>query len=284
MKLGEILVRRVGSEKHTISDRLAKKLAEVAERKRESEGDGGASNYGASPNRKDYYRGPHNTSPELQKKIFENKEKVRLRIAAQTHRIESSIMDAVRKHYVQLSKNIRRSLILNEYGATVQDHRQSEIERFLNSISKEWHLLPDGVAASIVMNSIQQLDSRYAPAEFDAKSFPEDGYEFEEWLAASLKKFGWNTEVTKGSGDQGVDLIATKGETSIAIQAKRYSGKVGNRAVQEVYSGAKHLGISLSAVITTVGFTPSAAVLAQSTGVILLRVDDLPHLDELIHQ
>lgn len=102
------------------------------------------------------------------------------------------------------------------------------------------------------------------------------------WLAAALGKFGWSASVTTASKDQGVDVLARKDGLSVAIQAKRYAGKVGNKAVQEVYSGARHLGLSAAAVVTTVGFTRSARELAGSTGVTLLHVEDLPRLEAMV--
>lgn len=73
---------------------------------------------------------------------------------------------------------------------------------------------------------------------------------------------GWTAHVTSGSGDQGVDVVAIRNDLTVAIQAKRWQRKAGNSAVQEVFSGAAHLGIRHTAVITTVGFTASAVALA----------------------
>ena len=47
-----------------------------------------------------------------------------------------------------------------------------------------------------------------------------DGYEFEAFLSDLFNRMGYNTEITKGSGDYGIDLIAIK--RSIYW----YSGKV----------------------------------------------------------
>ena len=45
------------------------------------------------------------------------------------------------------------------------------------------------------------------------------------------------------AGDFGADLILHGPEGRITVQAKRYSGNVGNKAVQEAYSGMAHYGV-----------------------------------------
>lgn len=87
--------------------------------------------------------------------------------------------------------------------------------------------------------------------------------------------YGWRARVTQASGDDGVDVIAERDDVSIAVQCKRYNGSVGNRAVQEVYSGMKHFGLSHAVVISTGTYTKSAKRLAGTTGVLLLTEHDI---------
>lgn len=69
-----------------------------------------------------------------------------------------------------------------------------------------------------------------------------DGHEYEYACAQYLKRNGFiNVQVTKASGDQGIDIIATKGK-KYGIQCKYYSAAVGNKAVQEAYAGANFYG------------------------------------------
>ncbi|CCC86394.1 hypothetical protein PPM_p0244 (plasmid) [Paenibacillus polymyxa M1] len=65
------------------------------------------------------------------------------------------------------------------------------------------------------------------------------GLEFEFFLKKLFERKGYQVELTKGSGDQGVDLILYQGRRRIAVQAKRYSPsqRVGVTAVQEVCTG-----------------------------------------------
>ena len=85
-----------------------------------------------------------------------------------------------------------------------------------------------------------------------------DGHEYEYACAQYLKRNGFTkVQVTKASGDQGIDIIATK-EKKYGIQCKYYSGAVGNKAVQEAYAGSKFYGCDVAVVMTNNTFTKSA--------------------------
>ena len=96
-----------------------------------------------------------------------------------------------------------------------------------------------------------------------------DGREFEQFVAELFRKMGFSTEVTKHSYDQGIDIIAEKNGMKIGIQAKCYSGSVGNSAIQEVATGKNHYRLDKAIVITNNFFTPAAIELANSNSVIL---------------
>lgn len=97
------------------------------------------------------------------------------------------------------------------------------------------------------------------------------GIEFEVAVAAIYEKNGYQVTYTKSTGDFGVDLLASKGNEKLAIQAKRYAKNVGVRAVQEVSSGARHYNATEAIVITNSFFTDSAKVLAKSLNVRLIN-------------
>jgi HJR/Mrr/RecB family endonuclease len=62
------------------------------------------------------------------------------------------------------------------------------------------------------------------------------------------------------------DLIDTESPKTV-VQAKRYQGKVGNSAVQEVVSAVKYYRAQDAIAITNSEFTPNAHKLAQANGV-----------------
>lgn len=65
-----------------------------------------------------------------------------------------------------------------------------------------------------------------------------EGHEFEYFCADLLRKNGFvDVSVTRGSGDQGVDILATKDGIKYAVQCKNYATPLGNTPVQEVVAG-----------------------------------------------
>lgn len=109
-----------------------------------------------------------------------------------------------------------------------------------------------------------------------------DGWQFENYTANLLKKIGYSKViVTSGSGDYGVDVLASKSGVTYAIQCKLYSSSVGNKAVQEIVSGKIYYNCDKAVVITNNYFTSAAQKLAYATGVELW---DRSVLQQLIKQ
>ncbi|MGA8545366.1 MAG: restriction endonuclease [Mycobacterium sp.] len=92
------------------------------------------------------------------------------------------------------------------------------------------------------------------------------GMKFEDYVAARLRRAGWQVAFTSGSGDYGVDLIAQRDGKSVAIQCKRHGKPVGVAAVQQVVAGARHHGCTRSIVISNQEFTHAAKQLAATHG------------------
>lgn len=97
-----------------------------------------------------------------------------------------------------------------------------------------------------------------------------EGHQFEHWCATLLQKIGFaNVEVTQGSGDQGVDVLAEKDGIKYAIQCKCYSSDLGNKPIQEVNTGKAIYHCQIGAVITNRYFTQGGKEAAKATGVLL---------------
>lgn len=97
-----------------------------------------------------------------------------------------------------------------------------------------------------------------------------EGHDFEYFCADLLRRDGFSeVSVTKGSGDQGVDVLATKGGIKYAIQCKNYASALGNTPVQEVNAGKTFYNCHVGVVMTNSTFTPGAISLANATGVLL---------------
>ena len=102
------------------------------------------------------------------------------------------------------------------------------------------------------------------------------GPEFERFMADLLRQKGYEVEETPLSGDQGVDLILpTLDGKRVVIQLKRWTGPVGNKAIQATFAGMAHYQADEGWVITNSTFTKSARELARSTSVRLIDRDEL---------
>lgn len=97
-----------------------------------------------------------------------------------------------------------------------------------------------------------------------------EGHDFEYFCAELLKKRGFlEVEVTKGSGDYGIDILAEKDGVTYAIQCKCYAAPVGVKAVQEAYAGRDYYDRMVGAVLTNQYFTTPAVEAAKKLKILL---------------
>ncbi len=103
-----------------------------------------------------------------------------------------------------------------------------------------------------------------------------DGIQFEHFCCSLLLQNGfYNVDVTRASGDQGVDVLAEKDGIRYAIQCKCFSSDLGNTPIQEIYAGKEMYDCHVGVVMTNRYFTPGAKELAGKTRVILWDRDKL---------
>lgn len=95
-----------------------------------------------------------------------------------------------------------------------------------------------------------------------------DGHDFEYYCADLLRDNGFlDVEVTQGSGDHGIDILARKDDITYAIQCKCYSSNVGNAAIQQVNTGKQLYRKDIAVVLTNQYFTQQAKNEATAIGV-----------------
>lgn len=112
-----------------------------------------------------------------------------------------------------------------------------------------------------------------------------DGHAFERYCADVLIENGFQkVQVTQGSGDQGIDIIAYKDDIKYGIQCKCYGSDIGNRAVQEVFAGRAFYQCHVGVVLTNRYFTKSAIELASRNGIILWNRDKLLQMVEIYNK
>ena len=109
------------------------------------------------------------------------------------------------------------------------------------------------------------------------------GIAFEELMQMVFVALGYSVKTTPTSGDQGADLILSKNNMKISVQAKRYSNNIGNSAVQQVHSSINFYGTNEGWVVSTSEFTNSAKELARKTGVKLYNRNETMNLIKLAH-
>lgn len=122
-------------------------------------------------------------------------------------------------------------------------------------------------------NAILQEQRIRALQLADADSM--SGHDFEHYIAKLYQLRGFDAHVTSGSNDFGVDVIAVRGEVRLAIQTKRYAGKVSRTAVSDAVTGMYHYGCNMAVVVTNSYFSQGAISLALSTGCQLVNRDEL---------
>lgn len=97
-----------------------------------------------------------------------------------------------------------------------------------------------------------------------------EGQDFEYYCAELLRRRGFQSvEVTKGSGDFGIDILAEKDGVSYGIQCKCYDGPVGVHAVQEAYAGKDYYDLMVGVVMTNQYFTEPAVKAAKKLKIML---------------
>ena len=131
-------------------------------------------------------------------------------------------------------------------------------------------------AAGVVL--CRRFRKRYADDELDEM----EGLDFEYYCAELLRNRGFiEVEVTKSSGDYGIDILAEKEGVPYAIQCKRYNGPVGVKAVQEAYAGRDFYDRMVGCVLTNQYFTQPAVDAAQKLKILLW---DRDYLEEMIEE
>lgn len=109
-----------------------------------------------------------------------------------------------------------------------------------------------------------------------------EGHEFEYFCAQLLERRGFEeVEVTKGSGDYGIDILAEKDGVTYAVQCKRYTAPVGVKAIQEAYAGKDYYDRMVGAVMTNQYFTAPAVEAAKKLKILLW---DGGYLEEMISE
>jgi HJR/Mrr/RecB family endonuclease len=105
-----------------------------------------------------------------------------------------------------------------------------------------------------------------------------DGLEFEAYVADLLRRHGYQHVSLTEPSDYGVDIIAERNGERWGIQAKRYTGRVGDFAVKQVVAALKVYHCSKAMVVTNSTYTSRAIKIGKSNGCVLIDRVELARL------
>ncbi|QYF92537.1 restriction endonuclease [Massilia sp. PAMC28688] len=187
----------------------------------------------------------------------------------------------IEEHIVELARK-RQQLCFNAgYGVTDKSRWNKEMRAFMRNVlqfpTAGKQMQPQVEA---IMVEIDEMVLAHI-----AEAGPTTGYEpdmsgtdYEAFCAELLRGLGFDAELTRTTGDQGADILASRNGERFAIQCKRYSGSVGNAAVQEAITARSFYDADHAVVVSNAQYTIAARQLAGKVGVYLLHHDDLSSL------
>jgi hypothetical protein len=186
--------------------------------------------------------------------------------------------DVVAKFYEIAERKVS---IIDDYGDENWEALPKEIEQCLAKL--HGGILDKSALVSYQLAPLRaELERRFRQFHDERKGSKPDidlsqltGVEFETYVARLLKDSGFEVAGTPTTGDQGCDLVAKRNGRTVIVQAKRWQGMVGNKAVQEVVAAVRYYGGHEGWVVTNSNFTPAAKALAQRNNVRLIDGQEL---------
>ena len=211
----------------------------------------------------------------------------------------------------------RKYSILDDYGDVNLKSLYEEIERFLNKIMHEDEFKYAEILANVIekkqplqnredsclysySNEVKaqirsELNQRFMTyfaeqkkrlSKYDHSIVSKmSGMEFEFFLIDLLNGAGaYHVSGTPPTGDQGADIFFTYNDLKVVVQAKRYTGSVGNKAIQEVHSAKGYYKCDHAMVITSSRFTQASYSLANELGVFLISGNEISMFQSRLNQ
>lgn len=150
----------------------------------------------------------------------------------------------------------------NTYGAKMVQALAVELESFAN-----------------FQNEIIKQENRKREQEY---WFSLDPFEFEKEVAEWFKQQGYQSKVTKKSGDGGVDIIISKDNYTAYVQCKRYTkSKVDRPTLQALYGAVCADKVSQGIVVCLLGITKESVEFANKVGIKVVTINYLVKQDNL---
>jgi HJR/Mrr/RecB family endonuclease len=102
---------------------------------------------------------------------------------------------------------------------------------------------------------------------------------YEEAVTNGLNSLGWRARLRKPGENPDADVNAQMGGRRVIVQCPGFVSPIVISAVRDLYEAKIRENVDCAAIVSNAKFTPDALQLALSTGVILLRHDNLAELE-----
>lgn len=106
------------------------------------------------------------------------------------------------------------------------------------------------------------------------------GIDFETALADLYRNMGYSVRQTKGSGDEGIDLILQNEGAKTVVQCKGHSKPVGVGAVRDLYGAMMHFDADSAILACPAGFTEGVVQFVAGKSIQLVSVRELVDMAE----
>lgn len=197
--------------------------------------------------------------------------------------LKAAIGKVVNEHIDTLARRRKTLIRIDHYGVVNASAWEKEVRHFLTQViaprlTDNQRLLANEIGVETICQEfidelVEDHSEQLTAEDFQLeKMTPED---FEGLCSQILAENGWKSSLTKGSGDQGADVLAQRGKKKLVLQCKLYNSTVGNKAVQEVISAKVFYGAQMGAVVCVKGYSRSAKQLAAASDIALLTLPEL---------
>ena len=117
----------------------------------------------------------------------------------------------------------------------------------------------------------ERLERSLKSLEISGKVEEFSGKDFEGMVAKMFSKMGYSVAITKGSGDEGIDLYMKnkKGER-VGVQCKKWKGIIGQSIIRDFYGSLMHAHLKKGFIVTTGRFSKAANAFTRGKSITLI--------------
>lgn len=213
-------------------------------------------------------------------------EKVYLEYEEALNNMGKSFSEFFKEVYFVDTELVRSDSSENYYLFTYKAKTKDQLNYLLSNQNEMFEKLDGSPVFKVLFDTTFHMKIKHLSESGESENYEKSsdinyfdymgGHEFEYFCADLLKNNGFMcVEVTQGSGDHGIDILAEKDDITYAIQCKCYSKDIGNSAIQQAHTGKSIYKKDVSVVMTNRDFTPQAKEEAEALGVKLWNRDKL---------